>query len=75
VEAQVALTNSRASGGARSSFVCGYNREMGTDRATDPQPPDDGLRRVLTWTFTALVISVLMAVVGVALAVHFFDRP
>jgi hypothetical protein len=36
---------------------------------------DDGLRRVLTWTFIALVITLLMALVGVTLAIHYFDRP
>jgi len=36
---------------------------------------DDGLRRVLTWTFVALVVSLLMAAVGVTLAVRWFDRP
>jgi hypothetical protein len=40
-----------------------------------PRPKDDGLRRVLTWTFVALVVSLLMAFVGVTLAVHWFDRP
>ena len=40
-----------------------------------PQPPDTGLRRMLIWTFVALAVSIVMAVVGVALAVHFFDRP
>lgn len=36
---------------------------------------DDGLRRVLTWTLIALVISLLMALVGVTLAIRYFDRP
>jgi hypothetical protein len=36
---------------------------------------DPGLRRMLTWTFIALVVSVVMAMVGAALVVHFFDRP
>jgi hypothetical protein len=36
---------------------------------------DDGLRRVLIWTFIALVISLLMALVGVTLAIRYFDRP
>ena len=41
-----------------------------------PRPVEDtGLRRMLTWTFVALVISLLMALVGVTLAIHFFDRP
>jgi hypothetical protein len=36
---------------------------------------DDGLRRVLTWTLIALVISLLMTLVGVTLAIRWFDRP
>ena len=36
---------------------------------------DPGLRRMLTWTFVALVLSLVMAFIGVALAVQFFDRP
>lgn len=36
---------------------------------------DPGLRRMLTWTFVALVVSLVMAYIGVALAVRFFDRP
>jgi hypothetical protein len=39
-----------------------------------PSPRDTGLRRMLTWTFIALVISILMAVVGVNLVIYFFDR-
>ena len=27
------------------------------------------------WTFIALVVSILLAVVGVNLVIHFFDRP
>ena len=44
----------------------------------DGQPPpveDTGLRRILTWTFVALVVSLLMAYIGVGLAIRFFDRP
>jgi hypothetical protein len=36
---------------------------------------DTGLRQMLLWTFVALVVSLLMAYVGVKLVVHFFDRP
>ena len=36
---------------------------------------DPGLRRMLTWTFVALVVSLVMAYIAVALAVRFFDRP
>jgi hypothetical protein len=46
------------------------------DRRGDRSPvKDDGLRRVLTWTLIALVVSLLMAAVGVTLAVRWFDRP
>lgn len=44
-------------------------------RESRPAPKDDGLRRMLTWTFVALVVSLLMALVGVTLAVRWFDRP
>jgi hypothetical protein len=49
----------------------------GPPAARDSRPPqkDDGLRRVLAWTVVALVVSLLMALVGVTLAVHYFDRP
>jgi hypothetical protein len=36
---------------------------------------DTGLRRMLTWTFVALVVSLVMAYIGVSLAIRFFDRP
>jgi hypothetical protein len=36
---------------------------------------DPGLRRLLTWTFIALVVSLVMAFIGVTLAIRFFDRP
>jgi hypothetical protein len=38
-----------------------------------PLPPDDGLRRVLTWTFIALAITLLLAGLGVTLVVYLFD--
>ena len=44
----------------------------------DGQPPpveDTGLRRMLIWTFVALVVSLVMAYIGVSLAIRFFDRP
>jgi hypothetical protein len=37
--------------------------------------PDAGLRKMLMWTFVALVAAVLMAVIGAALAVRYFDNP
>jgi hypothetical protein len=39
------------------------------------EPADNGLRRMLIWTLVALVASLLLAVLGVNLAIHFFDRP
>jgi hypothetical protein len=46
---------------------------MSPDHQETPGP-DDGLRRVLTWTLIALVASLVMAGIGVTLAVRFFDR-
>ena len=37
-------------------------------------PPDAGLRKMLIWTFIALIAAVLMAVAGAALAIRFFDN-
>lgn len=34
---------------------------------------DNGLRKILTWTFIALVLAILAAVVGVDLAIRMFD--
>ena len=44
-------------------------------RSNEDVKDDPGLRRMLTWTFVALVVSLVMAYIGVALAVRFFDRP
>jgi hypothetical protein len=35
--------------------------------------PDDGLRRVLTWTFIALGVTLVLAAIGVSLVVYWFD--
>jgi type VI protein secretion system component VasF len=43
--------------------------------AGGPSSEDDGLRRMLTWTFAALVVTLVMAYIGVSLAIRFFDRP
>ena len=50
---------------------------IGPSDGPGARPPvkDDGLRRVLTWTLIALVVSLVMAAVGVTLAVRWFDRP
>ena len=37
--------------------------------------PDTGLRRMLTWTFLALIVSLVMAYIGVTLAIRYFDKP
>jgi hypothetical protein len=34
---------------------------------------DDGLRKLLTWTFVALIVAILMAMIGVDLAIRMFD--
>jgi hypothetical protein len=36
---------------------------------------DPGLRKMLIWTFVALIVAVLMAVVGAGLAIRLFDNP
>lgn len=36
-------------------------------------PPDDGLKRLLTYTLIALVLSVLAAFVAVGLVIRFFE--
>jgi hypothetical protein len=50
-----------------------YNQWMPSE-PDEPHGPDDGLRRVLTWTLIALIATLIMAGVGVTLAVRFFDR-
>ena len=37
------------------------------------EPNDNGLRRMLTWTFIALVLAILAAVVGADLVIRMFD--
>jgi hypothetical protein len=37
------------------------------------EPRDPGLRRLLTWTLIALIVSLVMTAIGVALAIRFFD--
>jgi hypothetical protein len=34
---------------------------------------DDGLRRLLTWTFIALGVTLILAAIGASLAVYWFD--
>lgn len=37
------------------------------------QQTDNGLRKLLTWTFIALVLSILAALFGVQLVIDMFD--
>jgi hypothetical protein len=42
--------------------------------ASDPEVPlDNGLRRMLTWVFVALVLSVLFAAIAVELTIRWFS--
>jgi uncharacterized membrane protein YjfL (UPF0719 family) len=36
---------------------------------------DNGLKRMLIWTLAALIVSLVMAFIGVTLAIRFFDGP
>jgi predicted secreted protein len=68
---EVSVAGLAADCGARSVTSSG-ERPIGDG----PAPvKDDGLRRVLTWTLIALVVSLLMTLVGVTLAIRWFDRP
>jgi hypothetical protein len=42
-------------------------------RPQSPPQQDDGLRKLLTWTFIALVVAIVMAVLGVGLVIKVFD--
>jgi hypothetical protein len=45
-----------------------------TEPAAPPPPPrDDGLRKILTWTFIALVLSLIAAYFAVEMVVRTFD--
>lgn len=43
-------------------------------REDEGPPPDTGLRRMLTYTFIALVLSLLLALLAVTLVIRLFDR-
>jgi hypothetical protein len=45
--------------------------EIMPDPASQPEP-DDGLRRVLTWTFVALVLVLLFSAVAIYLVTRWF---
>jgi hypothetical protein len=68
-----ALRLLNAIAGISVGWGASYNRRMPGDTHRDER--DNGLRRMLIWTFVALVASVLLAVLGVNLVIHFFDRP
>lgn len=42
-------------------------------RPNPVKPSDPGLRRLLTYTFIALVVSLILAFLAMTLAVRFFD--
>ncbi len=46
-----------------------------TAPAVPPGERDDGLRRLLTWTFVALVLALGAAAAIAQLAIHMFDTP
>ena len=48
-------------------------RQDEPQQAPPPPPPDNGLRKLLTWTFIALAVTLLMAALGVSLAIRMFD--
>jgi hypothetical protein len=45
------------------------------DNPQQAPPPDPGLRRLLTWTFVALVAALLFSALGVYLVTAWFDHP
>jgi hypothetical protein len=36
---------------------------------------DAGWRRMMTWTFVALIATLVMTAIAVYLVIYFFDRP
>jgi hypothetical protein len=48
---------------------------MESDARTGGPEPDTGLKRLLTLTFIALVVALLLAAVGAYLAVRWFGAP
>jgi hypothetical protein len=46
---------------------------MGTpENVPPPDPPDNGLRVMVTWVVVALIASILMAFIGVELVIKWF---
>ena len=42
------------------------------DQTPGPNTPDDGLKRIMTWTFVALAAALVLAAVGVYLVTALF---
>ena len=62
-------------GGERIAFSLTIGQQWIVEIMRDPasQPePDDGLRRVLTWTFVALVLVLLFSAVAIYLVTRWF---
>jgi hypothetical protein len=49
------------------------SEEQGEHRAEPRTAPDSGLKRLLTYTFIALVLALLAAVLAVNLVIRWFD--
>ena len=45
-----------------------------SDQAPRTNAPDDGLKRVLTWTLVALVAALLLSALGVYLVTRWFGQ-
>jgi hypothetical protein len=68
---------------AREVPLAGVDVDRGGGPLTDVDPckiqrassNDNGLKRMLIWTLAALIVSLVMAFIGVTLAIRFFDRP
>ena len=48
--------------------------ELQTGSAEPERPPDSGLKRLLTYTFVALVLAVLAAFLAVNLVIRWFGQ-
>ena len=69
---EVSVAGRAADGGSRS--LTASDERPPTD-SRPPRVEDTGLRQILTWTFVALIVSLVMAYIGVGLAIRYFDRP
>jgi hypothetical protein len=50
-----------------------YPQKQQSDAVKQDGPSDPGLRRLLTYTFIALVLSVVLALFAVDLVIRWFD--